>query len=421
MTGLGHGVLASANSMRLLKQINIVAVLQVLRHKSPISRAEIARMTGLTPATVSSIVAILIEARVAREVGPGESNGGRPPILLEFNPQAFYLVGVDLGVSKVLAVVIDLDGNIVSKAIAQVNVHSKVREIVEKMFQVTRDAIAGAGHAAKKIAGIGLSVPGLVDVNRGISVFAPNIPAWREVPIAPLFYDEFEVSCLVENDARAMALGEARFGAGRGWANILCVNVGRGIGAGLILGGQIYRGEGGAAGEIGHMTVDPNGPMCPCGNSGCLEVLAAGPAIAAAAIRAVSTGTATLIRELVGGRIEYITAEIVSSAAAQGDSLASRLIQEAGRFLGIGIANAINLISPEIVVVGGGVSRAGELLFEEIRRTVKERAFSARVNLPKIVPSSLGEEASGIGAAALVLEEMLESGKVLDRARELTG
>jgi len=202
------------------------------------------------------------------------------------------------------------------------------------------------------------------------------------------------------------------FGAGRGHDNILCINVGRGIGAGIIMNGEIHRGKQGGAGELGHMTIDPNGPVCPCGNHGCLEAMAAGPAIAAAAIRAVSTGSSTLIRDIVDGKIEAITAEVVSQAAAQGDLLATRLIQEAGRYLGIGIANAVNLLSPDIVIIGGGVARAGDILFDEVRATVQKRAFTAMVNLPPILPSAQGEEASSVGAAALVFEEMLAVGSV---------
>jgi glucokinase len=193
--------------------------------------------------------------------------------------------------------------------------------------------------------------------------------------------------------------------------------VGRGIGAGIIVNGEIYRGKQSGAGELGHMTVDPNGPMCPCGNHGCLEVMAAGPSIAAAAIRAVSSGASTSIRELTGGRIEEITAEVVSEAADQGDTLAQGLIRESGRYLGIGIANAVNLLSPEIVVIGGGVARAGDILFDEVRKTVQRRAFTTMVNLPPIVPSARGEDASSIGAAALVFEEMLTVGRITELMR----
>lgn len=410
-----------ASDTRLLKEINLRTVLQILRHRSPLSRAEVARLTGLTPATVSSVVGTLLSARVAEEVGLGESNGGRRPVLIQFNPQAFYLVGVDLGVGKILAVVIDLDGRLIARRMKELERTISRADLLHLMFTLTREVIADSGLPKGKIAGIGLSVPGLVDSARGVGVIAPNLPDWRDVPVVSLFEKEFRLPTWVENDSAAMALGEARFGAGRGRKNLLCVNVGRGIGSGLILNGSLYRGEHGGTGEIGHMTIDPNGPACPCGNNGCLEVLAAGPAITAAAIRAVATGTTTAIRDMVGGKIERITAETVSQAALQGDALALRLIKDAGRFLGIGIANAINLFGPECVIVGGGVSRAGETLLEEIRKTVKRRAFGAIVSLPEIAPSLLGDEASAVGAATLALEMLLESEEVIARARVREG
>ncbi|MGE5585065.1 MAG: ROK family transcriptional regulator [Bacillota bacterium] len=418
-----------ADETRLLRSMSTLAVLQVLRQGDPVSRAEIAAVTGLTAATVSNVVSTLVDCRMVREVGLGPSNGGRPPVLLEFDPRAFCLAGVDLGVSKIIAVVTDLQGSLVSRVKVDLDNRVDKEGIVDRMFDAVSEALSQAGAAGAdagagagagtgaRVAGIGISVPGLTDAVNGVSVFAPNIPSWYNVPIVDLFKRRFGLPSWVENDARAMTLGEARFGAGRGCRNLIGVNVGRGVGAGLILNGELYRGQRGGAGEIGHTTIDPDGPVCPCGNNGCLEVLASGPAIAAAAIRAVSTGVGTRIRDLVGGRIENITAEVVSEAANEGDVLARRLLAEAGRCLGIGIANAVNLFSPEMVVIGGGVSRSGELLFEEIRSTVRKRAFTTMVNLPEIVPSALGEDASGIGAAALVLEVMLETGEFVDRAR----
>lgn len=403
---------AKASDTRILKSINLLAVLNVLRENKSISRADVARITELTPATVSSMVSLLVSAGIAKEAGYGESSGGRPPVMIEFNPGAFYLAGVDLGVTKTTAVVTDLEGNIVSSSRMELDVQEGIEAVISRLFEVTQTVLKQAIDIHGRVAGIGLSVPGLIDAGRGISVFAPNIPGWRDIPVVEIFEDEFNIPCWVENDARAMAIGEAMFGAGRGYANILCVNVGRGIGAGVIINGEIYRGKQGGAGELGHMTIDPDGPLCLCGNYGCLEVMAAGPAIAAAAVRKISAGADTLISRLVDGRIQDISAEVVSRAAIEGDPVARSLIQEAGRYLGIGIANAVNLLSPEIVIIGGGVSRSGDILFEEVRTTVEKRAFTAVVNLPQIVPSVRGEEASSVGAAAIVFEEMLAIGNI---------
>jgi glucokinase-like ROK family protein len=393
---------------RYLKRKNILDVLSIVQRKSRISRAEIARISNLTPATVSSVVAELNKLGIIRELGHGDSQGGRRPILIEFNPEAFYLSGIDLGITKVISVVTDLHGNIVSKARLNIDMHSGKNIIIEQMFKVTRNAFSDVREMVRdKIAGIGISLSGIVDIEKGISIFAPNMPSWHNVPIAQMFRDEFHLPVFVENDARAMALGETRFGAGRGYDNIFCINIGHGIGSGIIINNELYRGKTLTAGEFGHMTILPSGPLCHCGNNGCLEVMASGHAIAASAIRVSNSGGNTMIKKLVGGDIKKITAEVVAQAACNGDDIARQLLKEVGRYLGIGIASVINLLGPELIVIGGGVSQAGEFFFEEIQNVIKKRAFTTMVKSPEIVASALGEDASSIGAAALVLSETL--------------
>jgi glucokinase len=249
-----------------------------------------------------------------------------------------------------------------------------------------------------------------------VSIFAPYIPEWRDVPIVETFHDAFGIPTVIENDARAMALGEARYGAGQGYDNIFCVNIGHGIGSGIMVEGRLYRGKHQTAGEFGHLTVLPSGPLCHCGNRGCLEVIAGGHAIAASAIRVVSSGGGELIRTQVGGRIDEITARVVVEAARAGDSAARHLLEEAGRYVGIAVASVANLLDPEIVIIGGGVAGAGDLLFGEIEKTLKERAFTTMVASPSVVPSALGENASAVGAAALVLSEVVVKRGLLPEA-----
>jgi glucokinase-like ROK family protein len=391
-----------------LKGKNSRDILRVIQHKGPVSRAEIARLTRLTPATVSNAVSELGRIGIIREIGHGTSQGGRRPILIELNPESFYLAGVDLGITKIQAVVTDLHGTVVSSCRAPVQIHGGRERILDGMLDALKEALQQAGTAIRKrLAGIGLSVSGLVNMETGISIFAPNIPDWRDVPVAELFRQAFGLPVSIENDARAMALGEARFGAGRGYENILCINIGHGIGSGIIIDGELYRGKGFTAGEFGHITVLPSGPICHCGNRGCIEVMAGGHAIAASAIRIVSSGRKTSMRDLVGGDIQRITAETVARAAAEGDAAARQLLEEVGRYLGIAIASAVNLLGPEHIIIGGGVTRAGAVLFDEIRQIIEERAFTTMITPPKIVESALGENASAVGAAALVLSETI--------------
>jgi glucokinase-like ROK family protein len=391
-----------------LKRKNIIDILLTLHRKSPISRAEIARLSNLTPATVSRAVAELHKRGIIREHGPGVSIGGRRPVLIEFNPEVFYLAGIDLGITKVISVIIDLHGNILSKEKLDIDINAGKDRIIEQMFTVTRRVFSKTNELIRnKLAGIGISLSGIIDTKKGLSVFSPSMPNWHNVPIVQLFQNEFHLPVFIENDARAMALAEARYGAGRDYDNLFCINIGHGIGSGIIINKELYRGKTLTAGEFGHMTLVPSGPLCHCGNRGCLDVMAGGHAIAASAIRVVSSGVNTLIKELVEGDIKKITAEVVAHAAKEGDDIALQLLNEVGRYLGIAIASIINLLNPELIVIGGGVSKAGEFFFEEIRNVIKKRAFTTMVKTPEIVISSLNEDASSIGAAALVLYEII--------------
>jgi len=244
----------------------------------------------------------------------------------------------------------------------------------------------------------------LIDSANGISVLAPNLPKWRNVPIVQLLKETFRLPVLMVNDAGAMALGEQWFGAGRGYQDLVCVNIGIGIGAGIILDGRLYRGGAGGCGEIGHVTVNENGPRCPCGSNGCLELMAAGPAISARAIQAINSGVPTVLDALSKGKQANVSARLVAEAAKQGDKFAMEILADAGRYVGIGVAMVVNLLSPVRVIIGGGVSQSGEWFFNNIRSTVEQRAYTTIVNKPSIVLSELGVDASVLGAAALVLE-----------------
>jgi N-acetylglucosamine repressor len=396
------------DSPSLLKRKNLLDVLAVIQQKNRISRAELARITRLTPATVSSTAAELGRLGLVREIGHGKSMGGRRPILIELNPEAFYLMGVDVGITKVIALITDLHGGVLSKTRLEVDVQAGKEHILSRVREAAERTLAAVGdRVRKKVSAMGVAVPGLVDIEKNISVFAPNLPDWKSVPIGEILTKEFTLPVFVENDARAMALGETRYGAAVGYDNILCLNVGHGIGSGIIVNGEVYRGKAWAAGEIGHSTIITSGPLCHCGNRGCLEVMAGGHAIAASAIRVISTGVKTAMRDLIGGDITRITAKVVSDAAQAGDAAAGDLLREAGTYIGIGLANAVNLLAPEVIVIGGGVALSGEILFAEIRKTVKARAFTTMVSDPPIVPSVLGENASGIGVCALALGRIL--------------
>jgi glucokinase len=231
----------------------------------------------------------------------------------------------------------------------------------------------------------------------------PNLPGWKNVPLKRLIEEALSITAFLENDANAAALGEHRFGAGRGVQNMIYVTASTGIGGGLILNGQLYSGATGAAGEIGHMTVLPWGPYCGCGNRGCLEALASGTAIARDGRELVRRGVPTLIAELAAGNPERVTAKLVAEAADRGDIEAQEILTEAMTYLGMGMANLVNLFNPELIVIGGGLTNMGEGLFGPVRRAIERRAFPAAARAAQVVPAELGDDVGVLGAVAVAM------------------
>jgi glucokinase-like ROK family protein len=386
--------------MQLVRQMNRTAILQLIRAKGPISRVSLARLAKLTPATAFSIVEELVGLDLVQESGIGASAGGRRPMLFEFNPQAYAAVGVDLRANRLIAMATDLAAHPLAKTVQPYRGEIDGVEGAHLISQVAHDVIRSSGISPEKLVGLGISVPALIDLDGGAIVKAVNL-GWEQVPLRELLDKRLAMPIHIVDVSLALTVGEAYFGAGRGVQNLICVNVGSGVGSGIIVGGRIYRGADGVAGEIGHMTVDQDGPQCRCGNYGCLERLAASPAIVERAAKGLKQGALSAIRDLVGGRLEDITVQVVVEAAKSGDEFARGILAETGRYLGVGIASVVNMLNPEMVIIGGGVPQAaGELLLEPLRQAVKLRAFEVHARRVHIVSSALGIEASAIGAAA---------------------
>jgi len=267
---------------------------------------------------------------------------------------------------------------------------------IETMHALARELLGNTPPAA-----IGVSFGGPVDAAHGIVRLSHHVPGWENIPLRHMLEAEFDAPASVDNDANVAALGEHRFGAGRGFNSLLYVTVSTGVGGGWILNNQIWHGAEGMAGEIGHVVVDPDGPVCPCGKNGCLERLAAGPFIGQRAREWLATqpNRGNALRSLVGNDLQAVTAELVSQAAAQGDDLAWEALEVAARALGIGIGNAANLVNPQRFILGGGVTKAGERFWEMIRRVAHETAMPG-IHFD-IVPAALGDDAPLWGAVAL--------------------
>ncbi|MGE5560334.1 MAG: ROK family protein [Chloroflexota bacterium] len=270
--------------------------------------------------------------------------------------------------------------------------------VIARSAALLRQALAKTGCRPEELVAVGVGMPGPLDVGRGVVVYAPNFPGWQNVPLVARLRAAMGVPVHMENDARMVTYGEFRFGAGRGFQNLIGITLGTGIGSGLIIGGELYVGAlSGTAGEIGHMTIEPDGLRCGCGNQGCLETLAAAPAIVAATHRLLLSGRPSALAERDLGTL---TAGDVAAAAAAGDEAAREVFARAGYYLGIAAANLINALNPEAIIFGGGVAQAGELLFEPIRRTVRLRALRGIGDRTAILAAELGDPGGVLGAAA---------------------
>jgi glucokinase len=261
-----------------------------------------------------------------------------------------------------------------------------------------------AGVPAEQITAVGVGSPGPVDAAEGLVVAPPNLPGWDRVPLRQTIEDALGIPTYLENDANAAALGENVFGAGRGTKEMIYMTVSTGVGGGFIFGGKLYGGASGAAAEVGHMTILPRGPHCGCGNRGCLEAVASGTAIAREGRELLLRDVPTLIAELAGGDPDLVSAKVVAQAAQQGDAEAEEIIYEAMSYLGVGVANLVNLLNPELIVIGGGLTNMGDALFGAVRRAVDRRTFPIAAQRVRIVPAELGDRVGVLGAAAVAMQ-----------------
>ena len=312
------------------------------------------------------------------------------------------IVGVDLGGTQIRAALADGEGNIIRRTSCLTLAEEGPQPVMGRIKGAIYEVMVATDR--EQVQGIGIAAPGPMDPWKGVIIDAPNLPGWKNVPLKDLMEAEFGLPALVGNDANLAALAEQRFGAGQGIADLIYITVSTGIGGGIIADNKLLLGAQGLAGEVGHQTIETHGPRCKCGNVGCLEALAAGPAIARHARELIRDGAETAITELVGGDLDKITAREVNQAAQAGDPVAIELFRQAGFYVGVGIVNLLHLFNPSLIIIGGSVTKAGDLLFEPIRATVRERAMaSCYWESTPIVPATLGDDVALLGAVALVL------------------
>ena len=322
--------------------------------------------------------------------------------MVSFRP----VLAIDLGGTKIRSAIVLANGKIMSFKNYPTQAKTGPEKVIERIMAAIKDIMVRTGLTLNDLHGVVIAAAGILDTKNGVVTASPSLPGWRNIALRDRLRENLGINIYLINDASAAALGEHHFGAGKGLNNLVYLTVSTGIGGGIIIGGKLYIGTDGCAGELGHMIIEADGPKCNCGNSGCLEVLASGTAIAREAQRRIFQGEKSSIMEFITPKgSDSITAEAVGLAAKQGDALACEIVNTAAYFLGIGIANVVNIFNPEMVIVGGGVSKMGEMLLKPTRKVVKQRAFQLPTGTARIVRSRLGDNAGIIGAAIALWEE----------------
>ena len=400
----------------LVREINLSTLLRYLREGAPLSRAQLANLTGLNKTTVSSLVEELLGRGLVREVGLDTSGSGRPGTLLDMNPQAGWIIGVALGVDFALAILTDFVGQVLWRKLQETDPADGQDVIIAQVRDLVDEALAVSRSRDVRLLGLGLATPGTVDVERGVLIFSPNLQ-WRNVPFQQLFHEHTGLRVLVDNDANAAAVAEHLFGAARGVQNFVNVFAGVGVGGGLFLNGQLYRGADGFAGEIGHtnfMSESYRKP-CRCGNRGCWETVVNQDAIVERIRARLAVGRSSSIPRLTGEQNMPLTVTVIIDAADAGDAESIEALTETGWLMGLGVANLISIFNPEMVVIGGPLSRAGDYLLPPIEEAVKRTVLPEVRETVRILLSPFGGDASVVGAAALITEYILSNPSSVDR------
>ncbi|MBU9742869.1 ROK family protein [Lachnospiraceae bacterium ASD3451] len=394
----------------LMRVYNKSEVMEIMRKNKSVYRAELARMTGLSMPTIMKITDEFIRNGLIADVGKGVSSGGKPPMLLELIPEARLFIGMDISGAMFKCIIMDLRGGVVYRRVRVKGELDKKENIIDSIIEFIEATVSESGIDENKLSGIGIGVPGLVETQEGRVITSIDYN-WKNVDVRTPLQKHFKLPVYVENSSKVMAIGEKWFGNGDDSDNFALVTVGRGIGAALIMNGEIYKGFYNMSGEVGHMVIDPNGPLCKCGKRGCLETLASGNAIANQARQLVDVSGGSIMLEMVHGDKSKIESDVVFKAAAKGDLLAQRIVDNVIDSLCIGLGNLISLIDCQLIVLTGCVVKDNEYLLERVKSRINETRSLYYGKMPVDVKlSTMGEEAAVVGAATLPLRNLVVSG-----------
>lgn len=388
----------------LVRALNRSIILNRLWGRS-LSRAALAALTGLNKTTVSSLIEELSACRFVKEIGPHASAGGRPGVLLELNPDAGCIIGLEIGVGYLNVALTDFCAAVLWKRQVEFSSVDSQHRAINRVMALLRQAARQGEQHGTRLLGIGVAIPGLVDVDSGALIYAPNL-GWCDVPLGQILSTKFNVPVFVDNDANAAALAEHYMGVAQDVDDYVYVVANVGIGAGIVLGGQVFHGATGYAGEAGHVTLDPAGPLCHCGNRGCWERFASQSALIDRVQRAAQADRSCFGSTLTDNT-DQLSLQGVLAAAKQGDAVARWALEETGEYLGIGIANLINTFNPDLIAFGGLLSLAEEFLTPVIQRTVAQRAMPCSREVARFVVSTFKADACVMGGVAIVMHDIL--------------
>jgi glucokinase-like ROK family protein len=382
-------------------------VIRLIREFDGLSKEDLVIHTEYSRSKVNRIIQSLVDKNIIVETGKSKNTGGRRAVLFNMNGELGLVAGVYVGATSIDLVLTDVSGKRLGRSSEEAFVKDGPIKILDRICELIGGMIAENGFSNEDLVGVGLGVPGPVDFLLGSLIYPTIMPGWDQFPIVPYLHQTFpRAYVVVDNDVNMMAVGEFIKGVGKGVKNQIFVKIGTGIGAGIICEGEIYRGTYGCAGDIAHICVDKNGPICVCGNTGCLEALAGGPAIASMGLKAIHEGKQTVLKEYYEKNNGTLTSVDIGNAAREGDAVSIEIIRNSGRVIGEVIAGLVNFFNPGMIVIGGGVSRLGNLFLSSIRQAILKRSLPLATRDLPIIFSDLGDDSGVIGAVNMTMDMM---------------
>ncbi len=382
-------------------------ILRLLRRTGEASRPTLARTLDLSLPTITNIVKQLLKEGILTEADYKQSTGGRRAALLQLNPDYACAVGLEVSCSALRGARVNLTGEIVDQEEGPPLARGGREPDLEQVVSVARALLERAPTGS--VSGIGVGISGIVSRSKGVSVKFPRSENWVDIPLAPILSQRLGVPVWLENDIQAATLAELRFGDGRSAENFVYLHLGEGIALGIVANGQLYEGASGNVGELGHSIIEPDGPICYCGNYGCLESLASPPAIVRQAQEAITeAGVESEILVLANGELQAITLAHVFQAAEHGDRLASNLVEKVANYIGLSAANLVNILSPELLLLGGAMVRRGGWVLEAITRNFRSLVMPSLRDVTEIRKAALGPSVCMLGASALVFDALVD-------------